>query len=91
MHQDTNYNINLSQNKFVESLEPKHFSESPSDIPLKASDNTLLRKTVGQLSWLSSQTRPDIAFDALALSTSLNQATIEEANYSNKVKQNTKK
>ena len=51
----------------------------------------MLRKSVRQLSWLLSQMRPDIAFDALYPSTCFNRATVEEAIYSNKVIRKTKK
>ena len=47
--------------------------------------NKLLRKTVGQLSGLSTQTRPDVSFDALELSKKLNHATNEDTKQSNKV------
>ena len=38
-----------------------------------------LEKTTGQLSWLASQTRPDLSYDAFHLSTRLNKATYRDA------------
>ena len=52
---------------------------------LDRKENRFVRKTTGQLSWLSSQTRPDLAFDALNLSICLNKARFKDAKYSKKV------
>ena len=38
-------------------------------------ENHYLRRFAGQLNWLASQTRPDLAYDAFILSTCLNKAT----------------
>ena len=45
----------------------------------------MICKTVGQLSWLSTQTQPDMSFGALSLSTRLNQACYRDAKESNKM------
>ena len=47
--------------------------------------NQSLRKSTGQLNWVSSQTRPDLAYDAFKLSTCLNKAKYKDAKYSSKV------
>ena len=52
---------------------------------LEYEENRMIRKTTGQLSWLASQTRPDLAFDALNLSVCLNRATFKDAKYLKKV------
>ena len=57
---------------------------------LEKDENRLIRKSTGQLSWLASQTRPDLAFDALNLSVCLNSATFKDAKYSKKVVQKAK-
>ena len=51
---------------------------------LRKDENRMIRKTTGQLSWATSQTRPDLAFDALHLSTILNKATHQDAKNSRK-------
>ena len=48
-------------------------------------ENRNIRKSTGQLNWLSSQTRPDLAFDSVKLSVCLNKATNRDARYSRKV------
>lgn len=44
-----------------------------------------LRLTCGQLNWISSQTRPDIAYESCELSTSIKNATVSNMLYANKV------
>ena len=56
-----------------------------------SSENKMIRKTTGQLSWASSQTRPDLSFDALQLSTILNRATFKDAKESRKTVAKAKK
>ena len=46
--------------------------------------NKQIRKTTGQLSWLASQTLPDLSYDAFHLSTRLNKATYRDALEANK-------
>ena len=46
---------------------------------MKKEENKLVRKTMGQLNWAASQTRPDLAYDAFELSTKLNRATYRDA------------
>ena len=43
------------------------------------------RALVGQLNWLSTQTRPDVSFDVCELSTVLNAATVDDVLRVNKV------
>ena len=58
--------------------------KSPGDY-LLGDENRMLRNTQGQLSWLASQTRPDISFDSFYLSTVLNNAKLRDAKMSKKV------
>jgi hypothetical protein len=59
------------------SNEPYHF--------LGKDENRMVRKSQGQLSWLATQTRPDLSFDAFNLSTKLNRATLRDGKLANKV------
>ena len=55
------------------------YEKQPLTKILEKHENRQIRKSAGQLSWLSSQTRPDLAFDALSLSVCLNKATVRDA------------
>ena len=57
---------------------------------LNKDENNLIRRSTGQLNWLSSQTRPDLSYDAFYLSTCLNKAKYKEAKYSTKVLEKSK-
>ena len=52
---------------------------------LDSKEQRSFRALCGQLNWISSQSRPDIAFDVCQLSTKLNKATAEDFLYANKV------
>ena len=52
---------------------------------LEKDEQYLYRAVVGQLNWLCSQSRPDLAFDVCHLSTRLNSPTVREVAYANRV------
>ena len=52
---------------------------------LNKDENRMLRKSQGQLSWLATQTRPDLSFDSFNLSTVLNRATLRDGKLANKI------
>ena len=53
--------------------------------PLSANEQSILRSKVGQLLWLSKQSRPDIAFDVTMLASRLHVGTVEDIIKLNKV------
>ena len=53
--------------------------------PLSANEQSILRSKVGQLLWLSKQSRPDIAFDVTMLASRLHVGTIEDIMTLNKI------
>ena len=53
--------------------------------PLSANEQSILRSKVGQLLWLSKQSRPDIAFDVTMLASRLHVSTVEDIIKLNKV------
>ena len=55
------------------------------DSPLNDNERKELRQAIGQLNWLSTQTRPDLAFDVCDLSTSLKEGTVDLIIKTNKV------
>ena len=68
-----------------------YYHNQQNDNLLNREENRMIRKTTGQLSWASSQTRPDLSFDALHLSTIVNRATFRDAKNSRKVVEKGKK
>ena len=55
------------------------------DSTLTDDERTIYQANVGQLNWLACQTRPDIKFDVLTLSTSLKNPTVENMTLCNKI------
>ena len=46
--------------------------------PVSEEERTMLRKLIGRLNWLSTQTRPDIAYDVSVLSSNVKDATVKD-------------
>ena len=55
-----------------------------SDESLSTEESRKLKKVAGQLSWVASQTRPDLSFDALELNIMKNKLTVEQVSRANK-------
>ena len=55
-----------------------------SDEPLSTEKSRELMKVAGQLSWVASQTRPDLSFDALEMNIMKNKSTVEQVSRANK-------
>ena len=94
LHVEQDYkqsNIYVNQNEFIQSLHIFSYQDRDNDDGLNKNENKLLRKSVGQLNWASSQTRPDLAFDTFSLSTCLNKSKIKHTKYANKVIEQAKK
>lgn len=51
---------------------------------ISESETSLLRKAVGQLNWVGTQTRPDLSFDILDLSTEMSRGKVEDLKLANK-------
>ena len=59
--------------------------ERTNDDKLNLNELRMLRSIIGQIQWVSSQTRPDLSFDALDLSIERNRATITTLKRAKKV------
>ena len=78
--------IYFSQEEYIKDV-------NPADLELNNDKNRTLtdgeqrnyRAICGQLNWIASQSRPDLAFDVCQLSTKLNKATVRELIHANKV------
>ena len=55
-----------------------------SDEPLSAEESRVHKKVAGQLSWVASQTRPDLSFRPLELNIMKNKLTVEQVSRANK-------
>ena len=53
--------------------------------PLSAQERSILRSKVGQLLWLSKQTRPDIAYDVTTVASRLSVSTVDDMKRVNKI------
>ena len=84
--QDEDGSITINQDDYARDIE-KIILESRADKTrvLEDEEHYQYRAAVGQLNWLSSQSRPDLAFDVCQLSTKLNDPTVRDVSYANKV------
>ena len=83
--------ISVDQAKYIASLEPVKLSRARSvqrDHLLSDSEREAFRALIGQLNWVSNNTRPDIAYDVCELSTLTTQATVADLLRLNKVVKN---
>ena len=87
-YQSQGHGLSVDQIQYASSLEPvsvsrKRANEKSSD--LSEEERAEYRSTVGQLNWIATQTRPDIAFDVCELSVSYPCATVGDLLRLNKV------
>ena len=74
----------MHQKPYIDSVEPLQVSGG-SDRVLNPKEQSMFRALCGQLNWISSHTRPDVAFDVCYLSTKLNSAMVSDVSRANKV------
>ena len=80
------HSIYFSQRKYIESLKPAELLlNKDKDRKLSTEEQHNYRAICGQLNWVSSQSRPDIAFEVCQLSTKLNSACVKDILQANKV------
>lgn len=81
------HEITVQQDKYVKELKSISISKSrkvQKASPLNSSEYSQFRTGIGQLLWLSVQTRPDISFTACQLSNNLKEPNIADLNLFNK-------
>ena len=69
----------------IESLKLSAERKKQRKSPITQTEKDEYRKSIGQLNWISTQTRPDIAYDVCDLSVAMKTATVENLVQLNKV------
>ena len=86
IQQDQREKITLSQCKYIQEITQIPVPNNRElDSPLNCEEKQKLRSLVGQMNWVANHSRPDIAFDACQISTSVKDATIRDLKNANKV------
>ncbi len=83
-----NGEIMMDQVSYVESLSTIPISSSRASqkmASLTKEETTELRSIIGQISWVANQTRPDVMFDSMELSTSMKDPKVEDLLRANKI------
>ena len=76
----------LEQENYVQSMSPISFDiKRCNEDKLTKSEITEVRRRIGQLNWMATQTRPDISYDISELSSYLKTGTVESIRQVNKV------
>ena len=86
--QQTSNGINIAQEKYLDKLKEIEVSSSrlkEKTSPITEEERSELRAAHGKLSWLATQTRPDLSYDVCDLTTSLKHGTVELIQKTNKV------
>ena len=86
--QKKDFSITVNLNEYVEGIETININparKSCKNEPLTRKEKRALRSLVGQLGWISGQTRPDLAFDYCDLSSRVKNATVKDLFHANKV------
>ena len=81
-HQDA---IKMHQSAYISEMEVMEIDKECLHASLNADEKQKYRTLIGQLNWVSSQTRPDIAFEACKASVSFKDANESDLTKANKV------
>ena len=84
--QCVNSNISVDQFSYIEGLNKVEINSSAkSSDTLDKRQKDILQSKIGQLLWVSNQTRPDVSFNVSDLASKLNKATTKELQQCNKI------
>ena len=83
VHQDTS-EIIVDQSSYLNEVEKCNINTQDKLRTLNEEEKHLYRSIVGQLNWLATQSRPDIAFNVCKLSAKLNQPIVQDVLDANK-------
>ena len=85
--------FSINQIKYIQTLEPIEITEKRKqnqNDPLNKSEIKSLRSLIGKLNWVTTQTRPDIAFDLRVLASRMHEGTVKDIVEANKLLKRTK-
>ena len=72
----TNDHLSLDQNSYIDSVQPIPLPKSVDrDSPVDSDNRTMYKGLVGQISWASATSRPDLSFESCILSTQQSKPT----------------
>ncbi|CAL4136914.1 unnamed protein product [Meganyctiphanes norvegica] len=80
--------ITVDQKQYISSISPSPITmarQSNKDSCLSVQEIADFRSLVGQLNWVATQTRPDVAFDTCELGVSISKAVVSDLLHLNKV------
>ena len=77
--------ISMSQQRYISEIELLQIPDRSSDSNLTNNEKRSLRSLAGQLNWVSSQSRPDIAFGSCEVNTSMTNGKVKDLSRANKV------
>lgn len=83
----------LDQISYIQALKPIELTDirrHNKEAVLNKTERTRLRSSVGKLNWITSQTRPDIAFDVRRIAGRIHQSTVKDIIEMNKLIKKTK-
>ena len=82
------HGLYLSQESYAKELDKINIEiakDEEKSRPVTDKEKTLFRKLLGRLNWLSTQTRPDIAYEVSVLSSNVKNATVRDLIEANKL------
>ena len=77
--------IIMDQYDYIDELKPVSVARGDKTAPLHKDEINQLRSVIGQINWVSSQTRPDLSFDHLDLSVSIKHPTVHDLQRASKM------
>ena len=81
----TKEGITLDQIEYIkERMEPAVLPNGDNQRPLQKEETKLLRRLTGKINWAATQSRPDMSYDVVELSTRFKQATLGDLKKANK-------
>ena len=81
----TSAGITLDQIDYIkERVEPAELRGGSNDRPLDKEEMKLLRRQTGKINWAATQSRPDLAYDVVELSTKFKRGTLGDLKKANK-------